>query len=132
MKLNRRDVFRPSAVAFGARLTARPGITVRESDTAETRPESRGDQRLSLDQLRAWEALGFGMFIHFGMSTFDGNELSRGDRPSSHYGTFLVSRSRHTNLLLDVPPDRHGLIPAKYVESLSQLEKNITKLGMRI
>ena len=44
--------------------------------------ESRGSQRLTLEQLRAWEALGFGMFIHFGMSTFDGLELSLGDQPS--------------------------------------------------
>ena len=29
-----------------------------------------GCQRLSLRQLQEWESLGFGMFIHFGMSTF--------------------------------------------------------------
>lgn len=45
----------------------------------------RGAQRLSLKQLRAWEARGYGMFIHFGMSTFDGQELSRGDKPSTAY-----------------------------------------------
>lgn len=45
----------------------------------------RGAQRLSLEQLQAWEALRYGMFIHFGMSTFDGVELSKGDKPSSFY-----------------------------------------------
>lgn len=44
-----------------------------------------GAQRLSLAKLQAWEALGYGMFIHFGMSTFDGEELSKGDKPSTHY-----------------------------------------------
>jgi alpha-L-fucosidase len=44
-----------------------------------------GDQRLSLEQLRAWEEKGYGMFIHFGMSTFDGEELSKGDKPSAFY-----------------------------------------------
>ena len=44
-----------------------------------------GAQRLTLEQLRQWEALKFGMFIHFGMSTFDGKELSKGDLPSSTY-----------------------------------------------
>ncbi len=45
----------------------------------------RGAQRLSLQQLKAWEALRYGMFIHFGMSTFDGDELSKGDKPSTRY-----------------------------------------------
>ena len=44
-----------------------------------------GNQRLSLDQLRKWESLGYGMFIHFGMSTFDLDELSQGDKPSTYY-----------------------------------------------
>jgi alpha-L-fucosidase len=47
--------------------------------------QETGAQRLSLPALRGWEALGFGMFIHFGMSTYDGDELSRGDKPSTHY-----------------------------------------------
>ncbi len=48
-------------------------------------PSSSGNQRLSLAQLQAWEALGYGMFIHFGMSTFDRDELSKGDKPSTFY-----------------------------------------------
>ncbi len=44
-----------------------------------------GSQRLSLEQLRQWEALKYGMFLHFGMSTFDGEELSQGDKPSTLY-----------------------------------------------
>ncbi len=45
--------------------------------------KKRGAQRLSLRQLEAWGALGYGMFLHFEMSTFDGDELSKGDRPST-------------------------------------------------
>jgi len=44
-----------------------------------------GDQRLSLKQLQDWESLKYGMFIHFGMSTFDGKECSTGATPSSVY-----------------------------------------------
>ena len=40
--------------------------------------DERGAQRLSREQISAWEDLGFGMFIHFGMSTYDGKELSSG------------------------------------------------------
>ncbi len=46
---------------------------------------SKGDQRLSLTQLQAWESLGFGMFIHFGMSTYDMDEYSKGNKPSTLY-----------------------------------------------
>ncbi len=45
----------------------------------------KGQQRMSLEKLQAWENLGYGMFIHFGMSTFDGREMSLGDKPSSAY-----------------------------------------------
>ena len=44
-----------------------------------------GAQRLTLDQLEKWEALKFGMFICFGMSTYDGDELSHGHLPSTAY-----------------------------------------------
>ena len=44
-----------------------------------------GAQRFTLEQLQQWEALKFGMFIHFGMSTFDGDELSKGNLPSTAY-----------------------------------------------
>jgi alpha-L-fucosidase len=41
-----------------------------------------GAQRLSMNRLREFEALGYGMFIHFGMSTFVANEFPEGqDRP---------------------------------------------------
>lgn len=49
------------------------------------RTDEQGSQRLSLEQLSQWEALRFGMFIHFGMSTFDGKEISPGDQPSTLY-----------------------------------------------
>lgn len=44
-----------------------------------------GHQRLSLRQLQAWEALDFGMFIHFGMSTFLENEAPTKRAPASAY-----------------------------------------------
>jgi alpha-L-fucosidase len=40
--------------------------------------EQRGHQRLTIEQLQQWEALEYGIFLHFGMSTFTGY-------PPSHY-----------------------------------------------
>ena len=39
----------------------------------------------SADTLDDWRALQYGMFIHFGMSTFTGHEMDRGDKPSTTY-----------------------------------------------
>jgi alpha-L-fucosidase len=50
-----------------------------------SRPPETGSQRLSLAKLQAWEALGYGMFIHFGMSTFVGNDVPDGKAPASTY-----------------------------------------------
>lgn len=47
--------------------------------------EKRGAQRLSLERLRKFESLGYGMFIHFGMSTFVANELPDGNAPATTY-----------------------------------------------
>jgi alpha-L-fucosidase len=44
-----------------------------------------GAQRLTLEKLHAWESLGYGMFIHFGLSTFVGQELPSGNEPSGVY-----------------------------------------------
>lgn len=57
-----------------------------DTNPRQTDTEQReGTQRLSIEQLKAWENLGYGMFIHFGMSTYDKTEMSPGDQPSAHY-----------------------------------------------
>jgi alpha-L-fucosidase len=51
-----------------------------------------------------------------------------GDQPRSDeelLGMYLVSRSRGTNLLLDVGPDKRGLIPDHFVDALMRLRRNI-------
>lgn len=50
-----------------------------------TDSDKMGRQRLSQEQLIKWEALGCGLFIHFGMSTFEGCELPDGNAPSICY-----------------------------------------------
>jgi alpha-L-fucosidase len=44
-----------------------------------------GSQRLSLEQLRKWESLQYGMFIHYGMATFVQNEFPTGKDPATTY-----------------------------------------------
>ncbi|MBN2174483.1 MAG: alpha-L-fucosidase, partial [Bacteroidales bacterium] len=47
--------------------------------------QKTGTQRLPVNQLKQWQELEYGMFIHFGMSTFSGEELGSGKDPCSLY-----------------------------------------------
>jgi len=90
MKTNRRDFFKESArmsataAAAGGLLS---GLPANGAETTTNNPTSakQGNQRLSLEKLKKWEQLGYGMFIHFGMSTFVLNELPDGKAPASTY-----------------------------------------------
>jgi len=56
-----------------------------EPESEQSEPDQTGAQRFSIERLKKWEALEFGMFIHFGMSTFSGAELGSGKDPCSLY-----------------------------------------------
>jgi alpha-L-fucosidase len=47
-------------------------------------------QRLPLDALKAYEALGYGMFIHYGMNTFLDDDHAPGDAPASLFAPTRV------------------------------------------
>ena len=80
--------------------------------TAHTPPE--GAQRLSLAKLRAWEALEYGMFLHFGLSTFDEDELSRGDKPSTLYAPDQLDVDQWVQVARDAGM-RYAVLTAKHV-----------------
>ncbi len=80
MDISRRAFLATSACATVAGTAAAPAQGAEPGGD-----EPKGSQRLSLDKLRAWESLGYGMFIHFGMSTFVQNELPDGKAPASSY-----------------------------------------------
>ena len=75
--MNRRQFFQSAGAATFAGFAA-PSC----KGSAEN---EKGDQRLKIDQLKAWEALQYGMFIHFGMSTFVVQELPDGKASSTMY-----------------------------------------------
>jgi len=82
-----------AGVGFNLRRAAGSGLQPKGvHPVTQTTPASqgavsaeRGAQRLSLERLRTWEALGYGMFIHFGISTFTGQEWSDGRASPSVY-----------------------------------------------
>jgi alpha-L-fucosidase len=76
--------------------------------------EKIGAQRLTRQQLGQWESLSYGMFIHFGMSTFDGNELSLGDRPSSWYAPDRLDVDQWVQVAVEAGM-RYAILTAKHV-----------------
>ncbi len=76
--------------------------------------DETGSQRLSLDHLRQWESLKFGMFIHFGMSTFDGQELSKGDLPATVYAPDKLDVDQWTGIARDAGM-KYAVLTAKHV-----------------
>jgi alpha-L-fucosidase len=56
-----------------------------------------------------------------------------GDTPRSDaelLGMYLLTRSRGANLLLNVPPDREGVIPEIYTDALMRLRENLSKISL--
>lgn len=70
---SRRSFITGMAMAAGSAAIA-GGFTTATAAVSK----SKGAQRLSLKRLKEWEAMRYGMFIHFGMSTFVGKELPGG------------------------------------------------------
>lgn len=76
--------------------------------------EGRGWQRLELAALRRWEELRYGMLLCFGMSTFDGDELSKGDRPSSLYAPTALDVDQWVSVARDAGM-KYAVLTTKHV-----------------
>src|SRR5437899_2268968 len=74
----------------------------------------QGAQRHSLDALHHWEQLGYGMFIHFGMSTFVGKELPDGTTPSQTYAPDKLDVDQWIQVARDAGM-KYAILTAKHV-----------------
>jgi alpha-L-fucosidase len=111
--LSRRDFVR-KATAFAA---AAPLAAAADSArTATDAPTAAGpdSQRLSAAALQAWEALQFGMFLHFGMSTFTGQELSDGRAPAATYAPTHLDPDQWVSVARDMGM-KYAVLTAKHV-----------------
>lgn len=73
-----------------------------------------GQQRLTVKRLREWESLRYGMFIHFGMSTFDRDELSEGNQPSTCYCPDQLDVEQWVSVARDAGM-KYAVLTAKHV-----------------
>jgi alpha-L-fucosidase len=68
-------------ILFGTALFASATL----SSTAETPGERPLPDATETPRMKAWRDMKYGMFLHFGMSTYTGNELDPGNQPSTTY-----------------------------------------------
>ncbi len=87
MSMNRRDFFKRTGQAAIATVAAGSlaGCSLATFSASEKPPTRRSSQRLTLEQLKKWEQLRYGMFIHFGISTFRTRSYPPGQTPMSVY-----------------------------------------------
>jgi alpha-L-fucosidase len=77
-------------------------------------PERRGSQRLTVERLKEWEALRYGMFIHFGMSTFVEAELPSGQDPAAAYAPDKLDVEQWASVVRDAGM-KYAVLTAKHV-----------------
>jgi len=111
------DVSRRSFLGVSAGMAlASAGITLGTETVAAAAGEETkmGSQRLSLEALKAWEALQYGMFIHFGMSTFVAAELPDGKAPASTYAPDKLDVDQWVSVARDAGM-KYAVLTSKHV-----------------
>jgi len=111
MNVGRRDFFKKTGIGALA-LSAPAGFG--GSGAKAVKNNKRGDQRLGVKQLQEWENLHYGMFIHFGMSTFTGNELPDGKTPSTVYAPDKLDVDQWISVVRDAGM-RYAVLTTKHV-----------------
>jgi len=109
-EIRRRDLI----LSGGAAVTCAAGLARLSPAAAPETDRAKGHQRLSLARLRQWEALGYGMFIHFGMSTFVGKELPDGKAPASTYAPDRLDVDQWISVARDAGM-KYAVLTAKHV-----------------
>lgn len=74
----------------------------------------QGKQRLSIDKLQAWESLSYGMFIHYGMSTYVQNELPDGKAPATAYAPDRLDVGQWVSVIRDAGM-KYAVLTSKHV-----------------
>ena len=107
-------IFRTDAKALGVHALAEASALPRLAPAGASGTPEAGAQRLSLAKLHAWESLGYGMFIHFGMSTFVENELPDGKAPASVYAPDRLNVDQWVQVARDAGM-KYAVLTAKHV-----------------
>jgi len=116
-KLTRRN-FLSDAASTTLAACAAPSLPAGTALGAAAESAAEGSQRLSLAQLRKWESLRYGMFVHFGLSTFvqqggpDG--WADGKAPATAYAPDRLNVGQWVSVARDAGM-KYAVLTAKHV-----------------
>ena len=115
MKFNRRSFFKKFGFSTALTYTSASLInSVYSHDLHNNIDEKHGDQRLNLKQLEDWEKTHYGMFLHFGMSTYLGEELPDGKAPASIYAPDKLNVDQWISVARDAGM-KYAILTTKHV-----------------
>lgn len=109
--MKRRDFFNKSAIVAGG-IAA--GGSVNAMGTTAPPMMAKTKQRLSVKRLKEWQDLRYGMFIHYGMSTFLGQELPDGKAPLDAYAPTALDVSQWISVA-KAAGMKYAVLTAKHV-----------------
>ncbi len=112
MNMNRRGFL--TKTGFGAMAAAVSGSVSSTPAAAAEAGAKPGAQRLSVPQLQQWESMQYGLFIHFGMSTYLGQELPDGKAPAGTYHPDKLDVDQWVSVARDAGA-KYAVVCAKHV-----------------
>lgn len=113
--LTRRSFLAQASLGLSAAAVSTTSVLpAAAAEQAVTQDATRGGQRLSLERLQSWEKLGYGMFLHFGMSTFVANELPDGKAPAATYAPDKLDVDQWVSVARDAGM-KYAILTTKHV-----------------
>ncbi len=112
---SRRSFLTQASLGLAAAAVSTTAVAQTAGKGVPVNPDrQQGSQRLSLEKLQAWEKLGYGMFIHFGMSTFVANELPDGKSPATTYAPDKLDVAQWVSVARDAGM-KYAVLTTKHV-----------------
>ena len=88
-----------------------------------------GAQRQKLARLKKWQDHGLGLFLHFGISTYDGLEFSPGDLPPSEFNPTKLDIAQWASLARDAGM-KYAILTVKHVSGFCLWPSNYTNYSV--
>jgi beta-galactosidase len=113
-------------VPYELHLSFRPCAA--QSDVGAARLSRRVHGDLARERIRAWRELKYGMFIHYGLSTFVGDDMANGDDPATAYAPTHLDVNQWVRTARDAGM-KYVVLTAKHVSGFCLWDSKATWKG---
>ncbi|MBN1362750.1 MAG: alpha-L-fucosidase [Sedimentisphaerales bacterium] len=113
-------------VPYELHLSFRPCTALSDVEAARLSRQVYSD--LASERIRAWRDLKYGIFIHFGLSTFVGNDMANGDDRASAYAPARLDVEQWVRTARDAGM-RYAVLTAKHVSGFCLWDSKVSWKG---